>query len=151
MEPVPFRCGVLHRPAQAGGVRAFNRDELPLPECGADLLRCDTLNEPPIPRRIEGQQQHIGPAGCGKCCHTAAFRGLLLRIEPLKTANIDEQIEYAQSDRDAIGCITHHVPHLCGALIAGGLDCLRYDIDADGFPAVPGEFSSELSATTAQI
>jgi len=91
-QPVPPRRGLVHRPAQAGGVRRLDREHLPAREGGFDLLlRCASDQRPP-PARAEAQQQQCGP-GAGQLRDTFPLGQTLSGVQTLEAADVEEEVE----------------------------------------------------------
>src|SRR5215813_11868620 len=94
-QPVPPRRGLVHRPAQARGVRRLDREHLPAREGGLDLLSRCAPDQPPPPARAEAQQQHGGPR-VGKRTDTSPQGKTLFGVQPLGAADVEEEVERPQ-------------------------------------------------------
>ena len=95
-QPVPSRRGLVHRPAQARGVRRLDREHSPAREGGLDLLLRCAFDQPPPPARAEAQHQHCGP-GVGQRGDTFALGQALPGVQALDAADVKEEAERPQA------------------------------------------------------
>jgi len=80
-----------------------------------------------------------------------ALRETLTGVEPLKAADVEEEVKPPVVGRLQARDVAHEVGHSRGVLVLGCFDRGRHDVDAYGVPPSAREFGSELATATAQI